>query len=285
MRPKRLRILAWTVVIGSVAMTLFGPRLGALQAMGALVVAPVSYPARGIGNWIASPLAADPPLDALSPDAPRDVQRVYEQNEMLAQQLLSLQGQVETLRAIVRDRQQLGQSLLSRSAPAAVVGSDADTLLVVNHTGASLEAGMPVLHYGSVRVGIAGIVGDIGLGGAQVRLLSDPAVRLNARFARFLDEGTLDILDTEQPLVEGMGDGEMAIVRHRMEDLEAAAVEPGDWVVFDDPESIWPEDLRYMRIGTVAEIEKIPDSPGFARVEVVPPTDFSTLREVMIVLE
>lgn len=285
MRRKRLRILAWSLIVGSIAMTLFGPPLGRLQATGALVVTPVSYPARGIGHWIASPLADAPPLDALSPDAPRDVRQVYEQNEMLAQQMLSLQGQLETLRAIVRDRQKLGESLLSRSAPAVVTASDGDTLFVVNHTGAPLSPGLPVLHYGSVRVGIAGIVGEVGAGGAQVHLLTHPTVRLNARFARFLEDGTLDVLDTEQPLVEGVGGGTMTIMRHRLEDLQAAGVKPGDWVIFDDPASSWPEAIRYLRIGTVAGIEEIPDAPGFARVSVAPPVDLKAIREVMIVVE
>lgn len=285
MRRKRLRILTWALIVGSIAMTLFAPRLGGLQATGALIVAPVSYPARGLGHWIAAPLAHEPPLDALSPDAPRDVQRVYEQNEMLAQKLLTLQGQLEELRALVRDRQKLGQSLLSLSAPAAVVGSDGETLFVVNNTGAAIEPGQPVLHYGSVRVGIAGAVGGVGARGAQVHLLTHPSVRLNARFARFLEDGTLDVLDTEQPLVEGTGDGRMVIARHRLTDLEAAAVAPGDWIVFDDPQSHWPDALRYLRIGTVAGIEEIPDSPGFARVNVVPPVDLKAIREVMIVVE
>lgn len=285
MRRKRLRILAWFLIAGSIAMTLFGPRPGALQATGAVLVAPISYPARGLGNWITSPLAADPPLDALSPEAPREVREVYEQNEIFAQQILTLRGELETLRSIVRDRERLGTALLSRSAPAAVAGADGDTLLVVNRSGAPLAAGQPALHYGTVRVGIAGFVGEVGPGGAQVQLLSHPAVRPNARFARFHEDGTLDVLDTEQPLVEGIGDGEMAIVRHRLDDLRAAEVKAGDWVVFDDPESEWAETLRYLRIGTVTAVEEIPDSPGFARVRLVPPIDLTTLREVMIVVE
>ena len=128
----------------------------------------------------------------------------------------------------------------------------------------------------------AGVAGRTD-GPGSVRLLTDAGFKFGAAFGRYADDApsgpTFHPLPTEPPVVRGTGGG-MEIERARLDDLTAAGVRVGDWVVLDDPD--WPAPLRDWRVGTVASIEPIASAPGFARVGVDAPRDLTQLREVMV---
>lgn len=140
---------------------------------------------------------------------------------------------------------------------------------------------MPALHYGSAQTGVAGIVSAAGAGGAQVRLISDPSVRVAGRFGRFdAKTGEFVLLNTEPPLIEGAGNGACKVARARREELEREGMMIGDWAVLAD--ASWPEHLTYFRIGRVEAVEDIPAEPGFVRVVIRPAVELRRLRELMV---
>ncbi len=280
MRRKRARTIYWLSLVGCAAMAIFGPRLGAVQSTAAMAFAPVSHPANRLGHWLAGGLAEEPAIDPGSPGAPRELTLIAEENLRLRQQVAQLTGELERLKQIHVDRQRLGQDILPWCAPVSVVGSDGDVLQVVNRSSTRLEVGMPALHYGPVHTGVAGVVSAVGLPGAQVRLITDPAVRIEGRFGRFDTAGNFVTLDTEAPLIEGAGSGLCQVARAKRQDLDRVELRPGDWAVQADAR--FPEEMLYFRIGEVVAIEDIPDEPGFARVVIRPAVDLRAAKELMI---
>ena len=283
MRRRRARVLFWSVTLLSGVMTLRGPKLGELQATAAILYAPVSSPAYSTSLWVSRVLQGQPPLDAASPKVPRSQQAVFAQNQQLRTQVLWLQGQLDELRAIHRDRSKLGQPLLSQCAAVAVTGSDGPVLNVVNNNFARLQRGMAVLQYGKTTVGIAGVVSAVGVAGAQVRLVTDPQLRIEGDFVHYpASQDVPESRNAPRPLVEGAGDGLCQVARYAQADLDAFGVRVGDWVTLKDLG--WPGNLNGLRIGRVARFEPLASEPGFTRVVVEPDVDFSTLREVMVLV-
>lgn len=281
MRRKRARTIYWLALAGLAALTVFGPRAGALQATTALAFAPVSHPANRVGTWLASALGVEAPADPISPRAPRELRAVAEENDRLRQRIEQLQGQLAALQQTNQDRQSLGKDVLPFCSALLVIGGDGDVLQVINTGRANLRADLPVLHYGSVQSGVAGVVGSVGASGAQVRLISDPAIRVEGVFGRF-DEATNQFiaLNTEPPLIEGAGNGMCQVARAKRDEVKRENLAVGDWAVLADRS--WPELLRYFRIGQVAEIQDIPAEPGFVRVLIRPAVELRELKELMV---
>lgn len=280
MRRKRARTIYWLSLMGCAAMAIFGPRLGAVQSTAAMAFAPVSHPANRLGHWLVGGFAEEPTVDPVSPEAPRELSLVARENLRLREQVAQLTGQLEHLKQIHADRSRLGQDILPWCAPVTVLGSDGDVLQVVNRSSTRLEVEMPALHYGPVHTGVAGVVTAVGLPGAQVRLITDPAIRIEGRFGRFDADGNFVQLDTEAPLIEGAGDGLCQVARAKRQDLDRVALQPGDWAVQADAR--FPEEMLNFRIGQVVAIEDIPDEPGFARVLIRPAVDLRAAKELMI---
>ena len=281
MRRKRARTIYWLLIAGSAAMAVVGPRLSGIQATAAVAFVPVSHPANRFGNWLAGTLAEDPPLDPVSPDSPRELREIAEENQRLREQVVQLQGDLDLLQQIHEDREALGKDVLPRCSPLTVVGVDGEVLQVLNRGRNELQADMKVLHYGGGSKGIAGVISAVGAAGAQVRLISDPAVRVTGAFARF-DETTDKFIriETEPPLIEGAGEGMCQVARMRREVQGGAELAVGDWALLAD--SDWPMELVSYRIGEVVAIEDIPDEPGFARVLIRPPVELHQVKELMV---
>lgn len=281
MRRKRARTINWLALAGMAALAVFGPRAGSLQATTALAFAPVSHPANRVGNWLAGALGDEAPADPVSPRAPRELRAVAEENDRLRQRIEQLQGHLAVLQQVNQDRQSLGKDVLPFCSALLVIGGDSDVLQVINTGRAKLSADLPVLHYGSVQSGVAGVIGSVGASGAQVRLISDPAVRIEGLFGRF-DAATNQFvaLSTEPPLIEGAGDGMCQVARAKRDEIDHEKLVVGDWAVLADRS--WPEQLRYFRIGQVAEIQEIPAEPGFVRVLIRPAVELRGLKELMV---
>ena len=278
MRRKRIRTIFWLAAAGSATMAMVGPRLGSLQSTAALAFAPISHPANRVSGLL---LGAQVPVIASPGESARESGVIAEENQRLRQRIENLQGQLASLQQLHADRQLLGQEVLERCIAARVIGSDRDVLQVVGTGRGRIVQGMPALHYGQAQRGLAGVVSAAGAGGAQVRLISDPSVRVTGRFGRFDSKtGAFVVLNTEPPLIEGMGDGMCRVARAKREELEREGLRVGDWAVLAD--NAWPEHLTYFRIGQVVAIEDIPAEPGFARILIRPAVELRRLRELMV---
>lgn len=277
MRRKRARTIFWLSLAGSAAMAALGPRCGGLQATAALAFAPISHPA----HRLASLLGRGEGSSSSTIAAGRDVGDLAAENERLRQQIERLEGALGTLRQIHQDRLRLGADVLPNCAPLRVIGSDGEVLMALATGRLQPQQDQAVLHYGPVHVGIAGLVAAVGASGVQVRLISDPSVRVSARFGRFDPESSsFTVLATEPPLIEGTGNGMCHVARAKRDELDREKLAVGDWVVLDD--SAWPQELRYCRIGQVTAIEDIPAEPGFARILIRPAVELRQLKEVMV---
>jgi hypothetical protein len=260
-------------------MAVFGPRFARLQATTALAFVPISHPANRFSHFLA---ADGGPLDPASPDDPRELRLIAEENDRLRAQLARYQGALDELKAIHQDRQSLGEDVLPRCTALRVVGGDGDVLNVLAAGSTPIERGMPVLHYERGLAGIAGIIASAQSPGAQVRLISDPAVRIEGAFQRYNPATNEWItLPADPPLIEGAGNGLCQVARARKENLDQAGVAVGDWAVLNDASS-WPLELLHYRIGRVVAIEEIPDEPGFARIRIEPSADLRRIRELMV---
>src|SRR5688500_5437203 len=279
MRRKRARTIYWVFVAASALMAVFGPRLNRVQSMTALAFVPISHPANRFSHFLAAGEA--PPLDPASPDDPRELRLIAEENDRLRGRLAQLQGALDKLKAIHQDRKSLGEDVLPLCTPLRVVGSHDDILQVINTGKTPLEPDMPVLHYERGLAGIAGLIAASATPGAQVRLISDPAIRIEGAFQRYNDStDEWMTLAVEPPLIEGAGNGLCQVARYRKANVEQAGLGVSDWTALDD--SSWRQELLHYRIGRVAAIEDIPDEPGFARILIEPSTDLRRTRELMV---
>ncbi len=283
MRKRRSRTTFLLLLAASAASALFMPALPSFQTASAAVFIPVSHPSHAIGSWAARQLDADPPLDAVSPAAPREVRAVYEENLVLRQQLILYAKRTQELINLNRDREKLGTALRPRCDPASVVGvitGDGEVLQVAGATEATQD--MAVLHVAGSEAGIVGrVLSTAPAGQARVRLISDPDSRISAQFVRWDETAQQPVgFDTEPFIVSGVGNGLCEISRHRAEDLTSSGVAVGTWAVLADAE--WSELLQGVRLAQVTEIVPVPDEAGFVRVLLDPSVNFAQLNEVML---
>jgi cell shape-determining protein MreC len=236
---------------------------------------PVSRPSRSIATWFVGKFEK-------STDARPDKDLRFE-NERLRASLAQLTAQVESLQKLAADRRQLGD-IAELCIPARVMGTDPggrDSLSLNGTFGSSL-VGKPVLNLG----GIVGRIDRAGLTGAQVRLITDPGFRTAARFQRLADDGSGFIrpvtIETNSVLVEGVGNGRMAIYNLQMKEATDAQIAAGDAVVLDDPD--WPALLRYRELGQVVSVRPRGDAPLLAEIIVQPRRNLLALQDVMVMV-
>jgi hypothetical protein len=253
-----------------------------LRAPVQILFAPVSRPVH---------VAAAGVLDRISPErivdegtvggVRREAEDVVTENQQLRLAVASLTGQLEELKRINADREALGD-VRQLCMPVPVAGGDAGgrESLLLQRTGSPLRAGMPVLYSG----GIAGRLEHAGAGGGRVRLVTDRGFRMTGSFGRFITTGDGRVefvrIATPQPLVEGIGNGQMRIRNLPLEQVRSASLAAGDWLVLSDPD--WPANLDGYRIGRVEVITAASDAPGFADVRLRPERELLRLREVMV---
>ncbi len=179
-------------------------------------------------------------------------------------------------------RQQKGQQLKGEvgqySFACKVIGADSsrDSLSLAGTTADGLAVGMPVVY----RDYIVGRLTAVGIGGSQVRLITDRGFRVNGAFGRFRGADFVPIA-TNPPLVEGCGAGLMAIANLTMKQIEKT-VQVGDWVVLQDSDD-WPLMLNGYLLGCVEKIEEQPKARLFALITVRPTVNLLQLREAMVV--
>ena len=240
---------------------------------------PISWPVRSVAEKLSSK------FDSQVAEENRTKGALLDENEELRQQVAKLSHDLDELRKISAGFEGLGD-LKERCRSYPVVFNDSgtsDSLAISTSSLSGVRAGM----YALLPSGIAGIVERAGVGGAQIRLVTDrnfPGVRgYFTKPARDVhNEPVFLRLKTDPVLVKGVGNGQMVIAMQRRDVLEQAGVGPGAWVSVEDSE--WHPDLQGFRIGTVTEVRPRRDSSLHADVIVKPATDLRRVRRVMVLV-
>ena len=239
--------------------------------------APVARPAGLLAASVMNHVAPDPVRDRRSTD------EIRRENQELKAQFANVSYQLEDLRRRNAERQKLGP-IRDLCLPVTVVGQDSGTRESLSLAGSSLEGlreGMPVLYPG----GVVGQIERAGVGGAQVRLVTDIGFRIRANFAQFRrrPDNQIEFVQLETPpvLVEGISRGAM-IVRS-LTVVEASKLSEGNWVVASEPD--WPPRLKGQPLGKITRIGRRRDAPLYAEIRIEPESNLMKLREVMVMVK
>jgi len=242
------------------------------------VLAPVALPVRSAVNAISARLAGAPENGALpgAGAAPAELER-------LRVAVASLTVQVDELRRLAGGRELAGDAR-RYSVPARVLGAeDGPRHVLLVRAGEGVAAGMPAVWRDSIVGRIVSCAG----GSARLRLLTDRGFRVSGAFGRFrttADGTAVEFVAaaTPPPLVEGRGDGTLAIANLTCRQLDEAGVRVGDWVVLRDADD-WPLSVNGYVLGQVVQIAPQPGARLFAEVIARPKLNLGQLREVMVV--
>lgn len=250
-----------------------------------LIFSPVAGPVHRGSAWLGDRIT--PPSDTTLGSTSTEVAQLQAENDLLRRELLSLSTQLEDLKRLNADREQLGD-LRRFSVPARVTGYETSAgnrhhLTIVAPPDANIAEGMPVI----TPRGVLGKVTVSLRGGTRVRLTMDESFRVQGLFGRFTPNPAVpggfsfQRLPGPPPLVTGTG-GKLRIANLSMRDAEAAGVRVGDVVILAD-EIDWPPLLQGNVVGEVVSVEKSRLNPLWADIELAPPVDPRRLREVMVV--
>jgi|GEM_PF-895284 len=244
---------------------------GRLDSLLAPVAMPLRWAAQGIRQGLTESLG---PTRSAAADAP-----VLE----LRAQIASLSMQVQRLERLAASRELAGDAG-RYSQPFRVMWADGgarQSLLLAGGQADGLEEGMPV-HY---RGMILGRIVWVGPGSSRVVLLSDRGSTATAVFGHFERpaEGGPERWvrrSTPPPLVEGRGNGLMAVLNLSLEQIEAGQVSEGDWVALADED--WPLVVNGLLLGQVHRIRPQQSAALFAEVLIRPGVAAANLRQVMV---
>jgi cell shape-determining protein MreC len=237
--------------------------------------APVSLPVGAVARWAHNRFAPDIDRDRR---ADSDIRR---QNMELWSEVSRLSVQLRELQEREQERSRVG-SIKELCTPFAVIGGDPGPRESLQIRASSLEGlrdGMYVLYGGG---GIAGQIQRAGIGGAQVRLITDTGFRIRAKFVRFQNvKGSAQATPVNAPQALLVGIGRNRMVIRGLNREQAAPIAIGDAVVLDEPE--WPSYLKGRYLGHVTSIGKRADAPQFAEIRVEPRESLLRLREVLVI--
>jgi hypothetical protein len=239
------------------------------------VFAPVSLPVRRVGAWAHDRVVVPDAKDK------RSVAAVRDENVVLSTRIDYLEKQLEVERKRNAEWEQIGD-LRNRCVAVAVAGTDSgprDSLALPGSTVKRVRDGDYALYPG----GVAGQVqGRTGIGGAQVRLVTDRGFKVLGHFVRPGPKGERQPTTRTSVLFEGVGEGAM-VVRAAVtwdEVEKGQKVRVGDVAVLADRD--WPLELHGQRLGVVTKVERMRQARQFAEIRVEPSRNLEMLREVMV---
>jgi cell shape-determining protein MreC len=260
---------------------------GRFQPQVQRLFAPVSWPVSAIASSVSNRVA--PPLS----DDRRAGGDIKAENQQLRAEVALLQTQLDEM-----NRRELELSKLGAARDFCrifkVVGGDSGTRDSLAISGSTLQ-GIKDEQYVLYPGGLVGQVQRAGVGGAQVRLATDPGFRIRIRFARFTTSNgqtTFEPLGTPAVVAEGMGDGTLAIrglslsaigydANGRPAGTAGESLREGtDYALLFDGDC--PRVLQGETIGRVVRIAARTDARLFAEIRIRPNETLSRLREVMV---
>ena len=254
-----------------------------LRPQAGILFAPVSRPVAAIARMIGGRTQVVNANDHRSDDS------VRMENE-------SLRAEVSRLMAVLnessrRDRELAGLGAIKdRCVVAQVAGADTSGRESITLVGRSLLNVKPGM-YALTRQGLVGRIESVAAGSAQVRLISDPNMRLQCQFWSFAG-GAASVVPLSKVIVEGRGDGAMIVRQIKLADLRlgpsmqpldeklGAALREGDYCLLADPEC--PAPLQGQYVGRVEGIYPSPGGRLMADVMIRPATSLKRLSEAMI---
>jgi hypothetical protein len=240
---------------------------------------PVAKPVGSLARWVHGNLGARPVKDG------RSTQTLLEENDSLRQEVAAMMRELDELRRRDAELETLGP-LRERCTLFSVVGADAagrDGLLLSGSTLEGLRQGQAVLFPG-------GIVGRIqrspGIAGAQVRLITDRGMRMEAFCVGFTRDAAGATKREQVPIppiiVEGIGQGAMRCATAlTMEEVNVAKLKEGD-MVFLDKDDEWDKAVHFRRLGKIVRIERQAASRLHAEIRIEPTSTLLGLQEVMV---
>ena len=219
-----------------------------------------------------------------SPDHPRDLKDVYQENVDLKNQIVILKQDLATLQELNADRDKIGD-LRSRCMPIGVSGGDAGlsdaSRMISGGTRKGLADGMPVI----CPDGVVGQLTKVGIADSRVQFIWDRGTSVMVNFARINKDDTghakMDSVSYPDCVATGQGDGRMLISNQPWEKLKDS-VAVNDWVVLDDKERSW-RNLVY-RVGRVTAVQQTKKDPKFGEILIDSMVDPKRLKEVMVVV-
>ena len=247
--------------------------------------APVARPVGAIASLVNNRFS---PTESDDRRAAKDIR---EENVELRAEVDALSTQLEEM---YRQNAELGKlgSVKDLCRLVKVIGADSGTRDSLAISGTSLDGlkeDMYVLYPG----GVVGQVQRVGVGGAQVRLVTDPAFRIRVRFVRYTSTNNdthFEFLGTPIVLAEGAGNGTLVVRGLMLSDIgydsngkPAHGSDPlreGDYALLYDRDC--PRRLQGEPIGRVIRISLRADARGFAEIRLQPGTSLKKLREVMV---
>lgn len=240
---------------------------------------PVSSIAQAVTRRVSPPVTDDHRPDM---DIRAENDRLRTDNAWLHAQLAELS----------RKDQELGKlgTLKDRCVITKVIGTDAGTRESIQISGSTVD-GLRQEMYVLTSEGLVGQIARIWIGGAQVRLVSDPGFRIRCRFWRF-ESGEMRPLAIPPVLVQGKGAGEMRVLSQlplssigldvnlrEIKNADSPTLAENDYVIVDDGDC---PPLKGVKIGRVNQIGRSRDARLFADVQVKPIANLKRLSEVMV---
>jgi len=212
---------------------------------------------------------------------PRALADIRAENEQLRSTLMSLSGQLDEMRRIDAELSKLGD-LRAISTRVGVVGPDTGASESLNLRGTSLDGiaeEMPVVYSG----GVVGRIARAGVGGSQVRLITDRSFRATAVFKYFERTANRALVCKPRPTEPAVaqGDGKGAILVSSVGAKDAEKIRIGDELVLAD--EAWPITVKGYRLGQVVSKTQRREAPLFYEIRVQPQRNLKELSDVSVV--
>jgi rod shape-determining protein MreC len=204
--------------------------------------------------------------------AVKDLIGAHSRNEALEKEIAELRSELRRsresslenvrLRRLLGMREELGAGSIGATVVTSRLSDDAEMIVISRGSADGVKPDLPVVAWG----GAVGRIVAVAAGHSKVRLLTDPNSGVGALVQRNRDHG----------VVVGQGDNELDLLY-----LPGFSdVGRGDRVVTSGMDGIFP---RGFGIGKVETIEPLPD--GGLKISLEPEVDYSSLEEVLILLE
>lgn len=284
------RIFALLMLLSIVSAFLIPPaRSQRLKPNVQAIFLPVSWPATGVGRWLSGRMGDQTWNDRRSVDA------IKAENAELRTNVFNLTERLNRESVKSAQREAISAKLRDRGVWVTAVGGDAGTRQTLQLRG-PIPAGVADGMYATYSGGVVGVVQNVGLAGAHVRLVTDVGFRVKCRFAQLRknDAGRAEMapIPGVAVVVEGAGNNTLKVVKTglTMDDVMKLGLvdkfgkpAEGVWAYVDGSDPDWPPVFAGTPVGQIERIAPREDSPLFADVTLRPATNLARLREVLVV--
>jgi cell shape-determining protein MreC len=251
---------------------------------------PVSWPATGVGRWIAGRMGNEQGWNDR-----RNAEAIKAENAELRTTVFNLTERLNREMVKSAQREAVSPKLRENGVFVRTLGGDAGTRQTMLLPG-PLPAGVANGMYAAYSGGVVGIVQNVGIAGAHVRLVTDVGFRVKCRFARLRrnEAGRPEMVPIPgvAVVVEGAGNNTLKVVKTglTMDDVKKGGLLDADgklvegvWAYVDKDDPDWPQVFAGVPVGQIERVAPRDDAPLFADVTLRPATNLARLREVLVV--